>query len=127
MKTKIFFWAVSCLFFCSVLNAQDVRGVWKRVLPESYGNVTEVKFIMDGQFLWVLYDENSNVCTGAGGTYRFEDGVYTEEIVYTLPSMKRFEKKQAVYDVTFDDDGTMRVEGKLDKDISVEEVWKREE
>ena len=127
MKKQILFWAVSCLFFCSALSAQDVRGVWKRTMPESRAKWTEVKFITDGHFLWVLYDKKSDIKTGAGGTYTFENGVYTETILYTLPDMKRFEKKRAVYNVTFEDDGTMRIEGKLDRKIPVWEVWKRME
>ena len=96
-------------------------------MPDSHANMTEVEFIMDGQFLWVLYDENSMSDGGGRNLQGQKKGVYTGKIVYTSPDMKRFEKKQAVYDMTFEDDGTMRAEGKPDKNIPVEEVWKREE
>ncbi len=94
-------------------------------MPESRAKTTEVEFIADGNFLWVLDDENLDMHTGAGGTYTFENGVYTEKILYTLSDMKRFKKKKAVYDVTFGDGRTMCIEGKLDGKISVEEVWER--
>lgn len=56
-----------------------------------------------------LRQKFADVRTGAGGTCTFENGVYTETILCTLPDMKRFGKKRAVYNVTFESGRAMRM------------------
>lgn len=78
-------------------------------MPESRATLTGVGCIADGRFLWDLCGKIADVRTGAGGTCTFGNGVYTETILCTLPDMKRFGKKRAVYNVMFESGRAMRM------------------
>ena len=93
-------------------------------MPESRATLIGGECIAVGRFLWDLCGKNSRMCGLVRGGCTFENGVYTEKILWTLPDMKRFGKKRAVYNVTFEDGRTVRIQGKLAGKIPVGEVWK---
>lgn len=71
--------------------------------------LTGVGCIAVGRFLWDLCGKNSRMCGLVRGACTFENGFYTEKILCTLPDMKRFGKKRAVYNVMFESDRAMRM------------------
>jgi hypothetical protein len=133
MKTKTFlllallFGVTTCL-----LNAQNIQGTWKSLgssgnpLPEGYSTY---KFITPSHFIWTMIDKEGNIVSGAGGTYTMIDGVYTETILYTLPGMKTWKGKKAIYNKVEIIGKKLSISGHLefDKDKKVQntEFWEK--
>ncbi|WP_298646618.1 hypothetical protein [uncultured Proteiniphilum sp.] len=133
MKTKTFFFTLLLIATSCMLSAQNLEGTWKAV--ESSGNpvregYTTLKFITSTHFIWTMSDKDGNIISGAGGTYTLKDGIYTETILYTLPGMKNWKGKSAVYEVKTEGK-RMSISGYLefdqDRKVQNSENWERVE
>lgn len=119
MKTKrlfIFFLFASAIFIAS---AQNIQGTWE--MMESSGNpspegYTQLKFITPTHFIWMKADPEGNIISGASGTYTYNDGVYTESILYTLPGMKPWKGKKGIYSKVKFEGKNLIIEGYLEID-----------
>lgn len=133
MKTKTFFFTLLLIVITCTLSAQNIQGTWKsldssgRSTPEGY---TTLKHITSTHFIWTMFDKEGNIISGASGTYTLKDGIYTENILYTLPGMTSWKGKNAIYEI--------KVEGKkmlmsgyleFDQDQKIQNVenWERVE
>lgn len=132
MKTKLF---SIFLLFASVIfaaPAQSIQGTWKTM--KSSGNpsaqgYTQLKYVTPTHFIWMQADPEGNIISGASGTYTYKDGVYTETILYTLPGMKPWKGKKAIYNSVKFEGKNLILEGYLEIDAEKKfknvETWEK--
>jgi beta-lactamase regulating signal transducer with metallopeptidase domain len=110
-----------------IVKEQPVEGLWKAVEASSFetSESQSFKIISNGTFFSFRADMEGNVYTGAGGTYTYKDGVYTETILYTLQGMTSWRGKKGEYKSTFPSSGKWLMEGLLDGRIEVKEEWEK--
>jgi hypothetical protein len=137
MKTKIGIVLFLMLAVALSVNAQtkasDLLGAWKMVsykhgdTPVQFTNdsVPSIKLITKSNFIWVRFPTNDRLVREvAGGTYSFNDGIYTETIDFGGYSMKSYINKDQVYKVKVEN-GKFYLYGVMTSGQKIEQIWER--
>ena len=129
MKAKVLFVLMLLMAITFGVSAQSLEGTWKlkerggNSVPEGY---TQLKLITNNHFVWFIADKDGNIVSGAGGTLAVKGDQFEETILYTLPGMKAWTGKKAMYKYKFEN-GLLLITGALifdeTKKVENSEVW----
>ena len=94
------------------ITAADIQGTWLLMMekhgenaqmhPPQRGHVKK-KLITGNHFSWVEYTEDGQLLAMAGGTYKLNGGVYTEDIEYCFPKGSNLLGVSIPFSYKFDD------------------------
>jgi hypothetical protein len=122
------------IFPARVVRSQDeksgdkpspVVGAWKLVEPKPPDGAEEIKFVINGRFVWAV-SRDGRVAVAAGGKYTVDKDKYSETIDYVqgegqaILVGKTFDFTWKVDGNTWSHAGTMKLG---DQDLKIDEKW----
>ena len=135
----IFLLLVFLISSCAVIQPNKTEnkspiGVWQ-LTKYNYGNRNEltafpknkkrIKIITTTRFLWAQYNNSEGkMLSYAGGTYTFNEDVYTENIEFADKEMFNFLGKKEKFKINVNNDELYQI-GHLSNGLKIEEVWQR--